>query len=234
MAAAVEPKTPGELLKEYRKKKGWSLRFVAARAGVTHGTVDNFEKNPGGYDRLEAGTIPALARGYGMTEVKFRRILKGEVTSNSEDASGPESYRVHPDWVLLPVHAGVSAGAAEPDFLLGEVAYIPREHLRRRGARPENVDVYQVNGSCMVSDEARRVEKNFADGDYIAVDSTRAPSIGDVVVAWWPQEEKLVIKRWRVEPERVLLYPIASAHPPIVLPADEEVRILGPVVWRGG
>lgn len=83
MAAAVEPKTPGELLKEYRKKKGWSLRFVAARAGVTHGTVDNFEKNPGGYDRLEAGTIPALARGYGMTEAKFRRILKGEVTSSS-------------------------------------------------------------------------------------------------------------------------------------------------------
>lgn len=33
------PLTPGETLRRYREQQGWSLRDVARRAGVAHGTV---------------------------------------------------------------------------------------------------------------------------------------------------------------------------------------------------
>src|SRR5690606_25365136 len=131
---------------------------------------------------------------YGMTEARFRRILSGEYDEDGAVDAGPDQLRVNPDWVAFRVRATVSAGDAQPDYLLGEVAYIPREHLRRRGANPDTVDVFQVNGTCMVSDEARRAPKNFADGDYVAIDRHRAPEPGDVVVAWWEDEQKLVIK----------------------------------------
>lgn len=195
---AAKDRTPGDLLREYREKKGWSLRDVARRAGLSHGTVRAFEQRTS-YDGVQAGTISALARGYGMTEARFRRILNGAYGETGEAAAGPDQLRVNPDWVALPVRATVSAGDAQPEYLLGEVAYIPREHLRRRGANPDFVEVFQVNGTCMVSDEARRAPKNFADGDYVAIDRNRAPVPGEVVVAWWDAGQKLVIKRWEYD-----------------------------------
>jgi SOS-response transcriptional repressor LexA len=68
----------------------------------------------------------------------------------------------------------------------------------------------------------------------VAVDTRRKPRPGDVVVAWWPQEEKMVIKRYKVEGRDIVLYPVNPAHPNLVLPNEEDVYILGSVVWRGG
>lgn len=94
--------------------------------------------------------------------------------------------------------------------------------------------VYRVNGSCMVSDEARRMERNIAPGDYILVDISRKPRAGDVVVAWWPEQEKLVVKRYKVEGDNILLYPANPMHPVVVLPREEDVNILGVVIARLG
>lgn len=230
----TSPPHAGALFREYRDQKGWSLRAVAQRAGLNHNTVAHFEEN-GVTDGTQHATIEKLARGYGMDERKFRRICaSGSMTDDYGAPIGVEALKVHPDWIMLPVRASVSAGAPEAQYILGEVAYIPREHLRRRGAMPDNVDVFAVNGRCMVSDEARKIEKNYAPGDFIAVDRSRTPDIGDVVVAWWDEEQTLVVKRYMLERANVMLYPLSSAHVPIVLPTEEEVHILGPVVWRGG
>lgn len=230
--AAKDGKGPGDLLREYREKKGWSLRDVAKRAGLSHGTVRAFEQRTN-YEGVQAGTISALARGYGMSEGRLRRILRGEY-GEEHPSAGPDQLRVNPDWVALPVRATVSAGDAQPEYLLGEVAYIPREHLRRRGTDPDHVEVFQVNGTCMVSDEARRAPKNFADGDYVAVDRNRAPKPGEVVVAWWDAGQKLVIKRWEYDRGRTVLYPLSAAQAAIEINTEDELRLLGPVVWRGG
>jgi transcriptional regulator with XRE-family HTH domain len=228
---AAKERTPGELLREYRERKGWSLREVAKRAGVSHGTVRGFEQRTN-YEGVQAGTITALAKGYGMSEARFRRVLGGAYDESV--GAGPDQLRVNPDWVAFPVRATVSAGDAQPEYLLGEVAYIPREHLRRRGASPDTVDVFQVNGTCMVSDEARRAPKNFADGDYVAVDRNRAPRTGEVVVAWWDTGQKLIIKRWEIDHGKTILYPLSAAHPAIEVDLEDDVKLLGPVVWRGG
>lgn len=227
------PLTPGETLRRYREQMGWSLRDVAKLAGVAHGTVQTTEDRLGGWDQMRDETIRKLAVGYGMSESKFRAILANRNLAGPTGRT-PEDHRVHPDWAVFPIVETASAGEDVPAHLVGEVAYIPREHLRRRGALPENTQVFMVNGRCMISDEARRVEKNYAPGDYVAVDRSRPPAVGETLVAWWRDEEKLVIKRAGIDGDSVLLYPLASNYPPIVLRSEDELIILGPVVWRGG
>lgn len=141
---------------------------------------------------------------------------------------------VQPEWLEFPVYGSVAAGEEGGETLPLGWAYIPREKLRARGAVPEDVRVYLVNGDCMISGEAQRVQKNIAPGDYVAVDSRRKPRPGEVVVAYWPAEDKLVVKRYRIEGREIVLYPVNPAHPNLVLPSEDEVFILGTVVWRGG
>lgn len=140
----------------------------------------------------------------------------------------------HPDWVRLQVYGSVSAGRNDAEPYGDEVAYLPRETLRAKGLEPQNVRVYLVNGDCMISGEAQRVQKNIAPGDYVAIDTKRRPKPGDVVVAWWGQEEKMVVKRYGVEGSNIVLYPVNPAHPNLVLEDEDDVSILGSVVWRGG
>lgn len=227
-------RTPGEVLTMIREKKGLSLRAVALRSGLSHGTIHNLEAKDGSYADIRAGTIRKAAFGYGISQERFRDIIERRGVDFMEPSDVAAHLRVHPDWIAFPVRETVSAGDADAGYVTGEVAYIPREHLRRKGAMPENVDVYQVNGNCMISPEARNIEKNIADGDYVAVDRHRAPDPGDVVVAWWPDAGKLVVKRYRIEGENIVLYPVAPGHPTIVLPGEESLNILGRVVWRGG
>ncbi|MBS3965747.1 MAG: S24 family peptidase [Truepera sp.] len=135
---------------------------------------------------------------------------------------------------MFPVYASVSAGDKDPSPIDGEVVYFPAEKLRAKGVKPAFVRFYVVNGDCMVSDEVRRIEKNIAPHDYIAVDTEHRPRPGDVVVAWWRDEEKLIVKRYKIEGENIILYPTNPGHPQIVLPSEDEVIIIGRVVGRTG
>ena len=152
----------------------------------------------------------------------------------AEALQAASRLEVRPDWLRLPVYGAVAAGKENAKPLGDEHVYIPREKLRAKGADPDNVKVYLVNGDCMISNEAQRIQKNIAPGDYVAVDSDRKPQPGDVVVAWWPREDKMVVKRFKIEGKDIVLYPVNPAHPNLVLDREEDVFILGTVVWRGG
>lgn len=143
-------------------------------------------------------------------------------------------FQVKPKWQRFKVLGTVSAGKAPSNDRSDEEIIIPREHLIKKGADPKFVRVYLVNGDCMISEEARRSHKNIASGDYVAIDVKNRAKSGDIVVAWWAEEEKLVIKRFKVEREQVVLYPTSPAHPPLVLQHEDDAKILGRVIWRGG
>ncbi|MCS7219577.1 MAG: S24 family peptidase, partial [Thermus sp.] len=133
------------------------------------------------------------------------------------------------------IYGSVAAGKKDAKPLEGEYVSVPASFLRRKGVtNPQVVRVYKVNGDCMVSDEVRRMERNIAPGDYVFVDTSRRPRPGDVVVAWWPAGEKMVLKRYRVEGQNIVLYPASPAHPVVVLPSEEDVNIVGVVVARFG
>jgi SOS-response transcriptional repressor LexA len=143
-------------------------------------------------------------------------------------------FQVKPKWQRFKVRGTVSAGRVASSEHNEEEIIIPREHLIKKGADPKFVSVYLVNGDCMISEEARHTHKNIAPGDYVAVDTKNKAKPGDIVVAWWAEEEKLVIKRFKIEREAIILYPTSPAHPPLVLKHEDDAKILGRVIWRGG
>src|SRR5690606_28740963 len=127
-----------------------------------------------------------------------------------------------------------SAGAADAEPIEGGVTFIPKAKLIEKGADPRHVIVYRVNGDCMVSAEARNIERNIVHGDNVAVDTRRRPRPGDTVVAWWPDEQKMVVKRYRLERKGIVLYPLAPSAPALVLPHEDDVNVIGVVIWREG
>lgn len=179
-----------------------------------------------------------LLRGYEWSLEDFQEATGLEVPFTSRaQAEALEAARyleVSPSYVEFPVYSSASAGDSDPEPIEGGVAYIPKEKLRAKGADPRFVVVYRVNGDCMISSEARLAEKNIVHGDHVGVDTRRRPEPGDTVVAWWPADQKLVVKRFRVEREGIMLYPLAAGHPTLVLPHEDDVNIIGPVIWREG
>lgn len=224
--------TPGERMRALRTARGLSLRQAAKLAGVTHGTIQNLETR--GLGGVTFDVANGLARAYGVTLANLQRINNGLPPLPAHVETDLSKYQVHPDWVALSVYGSVAAGNEHATPLEGEVAYVPREHLKRRGANIDSTRCYIVNGRCMLSPEALKVDRTFAPGDYVAVDTAKTPEAGDVVVAWWDDRELMVIKRYGVERDAIVLTPIAPGVPSITLPDPSDVHIVGPVVWRGG
>jgi SOS-response transcriptional repressor LexA len=231
--------TPGSRLRELRDRLGLSLRQAAQRSEtINHNTIHALEQRTGSWEHVEIGTLLALSRAYQIPLDKLVRFVF--IADDAPDISdslvkGWEELEVHPHWVAFPVFGTVDAGdigAATPRD--DEVAYIPMEHLVRKGALRENVRVFHVNGSCMVSDEVKRVEKNYAPGDFVAVDMARAPEPGDVVVAWVEAREMMVIKRWQVDRADATLHPLSKSRPALRGVDLTDATIIGPVIWRGG
>lgn len=225
-------------IRERRRELGKSQNRIV---GESEGRLNQTELS-----RLERGLIhPTLD----LSTAKLYALLEALEWSPSDFAEATrleypglpaqvsEQMRrieVQPEWQAFAVYGSVSAGAGESEPLEGESIAIPAEILRRKGVKPQNVRVYLVNGDCMISEGASRQEKSIAPGDYIAVDRGRRAVSGDIVVAWWPREEKLVVKRYKVEKEGIRLYPTQPAHPVLVLGLEEDLYIIGPVFWRGG
>jgi transcriptional regulator with XRE-family HTH domain len=228
-------KTSGDRIRELRERLKLSFREAAKRTGLSHGTIQQLEKRVGRWDRVEAATLEGLARGYGVALETVQRIAQDKEPAASQVNDllrDLEPFQVHPDWLIFPVYGSVSAGDEMPEPISGEAAYIPRETLIRKGANPETVRAYKINGNCLTSEEAKTAEK-LAAGDYVAIDYEKEYEVGDVVLGWWPEKSTMVIIRYGVDSEDTILYSLKTGRP-TVLPSSEQVEIAGPVVWRGG
>jgi transcriptional regulator with XRE-family HTH domain len=231
--------TPGSRLRQLRERLGISLRKAAQRSeSITYGAIRSLETRDGSWDHVELGTLVALSRAYGIPIdrlVRFVFLTDDAPDLASEILKGPEDLEVHPDWVAFPAFAASDAGdegAATPEKEM--VAYIPIEHLIRRGVLRENVRVFHLDGRCLVSDEVKRVEKAFAPGDYVAIDTTRQPEGGEVVMAWCETTKSALFKRWLIDEGDVTFHPLSGIKGSMTVYGTCTSRLLGPVVWRGG
>lgn len=223
------------ILKQRREALGKSQAGIA---GVSEGLLNQTELS-----RLERGLIHPTRD---MGAAKLAALLKalewtpsqfvGETGLELDLMPGvriAERLEVHPRFATFPVYHSVSAGEKQTrgDEML---VSIPLEDLKASGANPEGIVVYVVNGDCMVSEGVRGLAQSIAPGDKVAVDTRRMPKTGDVVVAWDDKQDKLLIKRFREEGEHIIFYPARHNVPPIVRHRDDPLKIIGPVVWRGG
>lgn len=237
--ACMGEHTPGSRLRELRERLGLSLRQAAQRSEtINHNTIHALEQRVGSWDHVEVGTLNALCRAYGLPLDSLIRLvfLAGETPDiTSEVMKKPEDLEVHPEWIAYPATPARAAGgdgAATPSE--GKVAYIPREHLIRAGAKVESVRVFHLDGECLVSEEAQRISKSFVVGDYVAIDSDREPAPGEVVAAWCNVSRSMVFLRWGVDVGETTLRALSDRRQPAVVGDARNTRVLGPVIWRGG
>ncbi|MBO1437578.1 S24 family peptidase [Meiothermus sp. CFH 77666] len=191
--------------------------------GLIHPTLD-----------LGAAKLRALLSVLGWSLPEFSQATGLQLAFvESEVPEGARRLEAELHFATFPVQATASAGHPNTPTSEGLVS-IPLEDLRALGVQPENVRVFAVNGDCMVSESVRAMGQSIAPGDRVAVDTGRMPRAGDVVVAWDGLGEVLLIKRYREEGEHIVFYPARRSVPPVVRHRDDPVKIIGPVVWRGG
>ena len=230
----VVPPTPGELIAKLRAERGLTLREASERSeSLSHVSIHNLENSPGRWDEIKFGTLEALARAYSVTFETIARIARGE-DPGADPLGALRKLEVHPNWVAFPVHGAVQAGEEDGVPINDDIAYVPLEHLKRKGADPDTTCVFRVTGRCMISEEALSYERNITPGDYVAVDTAKAPQTGDIVIAWWEERETLIIKRYGLDEAGNILYPLAKSTGVIRATDSATIRIIGPVVWRGG
>lgn len=228
----VADNTAGERMTKLIDEKADGVRPLARRARVSPGTIREIKRRGLGDSSLDI--VSRVAEALGVSIMNLRRIDAGLPPIPDETLAKIKRLEVHPNWLQFPVYGPVTAGDLTAEPIDDDVVFIPKEHLTRSGSDPDSVRTFIVNGQCMISAETMKIERNFAPGDYIAVDLDKRPRPGDIVVAWWDEREAMIIKRYGVEEGSIVLSPIAPGHPSVILPEDADARVLGTVVWRGG
>lgn len=223
-------------IRQQRQSLGLSQAQVAQASGLLNQTeVSRLERGLI-HPTLDLGAakLRALLRVLGWSLREFSQATGLELAFvESEAPEGALRLEADLSFAPFPVQATASAGYQNTPTSEGLVS-IPLEDLKALGVHPENVRVYAVNGDCMVSESVRAMGQSIAPGDRVAVDTGRMPRAGDVVVAWDGLNEVLLIKRYQEEGEHIVFYPARRSVPPVVRRRDDPVKIIGPVVWRGG
>jgi SOS-response transcriptional repressor LexA len=205
---------------------------------ISQSTMSDLERGKVQPFKMETNRVFALLHFLEWTIEEFIENTGLElpfITKKKAEAIKAMQYlEVKQEGVNFKVYASVSAGSSDPEPIKGESVTIPTNKLKAVGANANFVRCYRVNGDCLVSIEATKVNKNIADGDVVAIDMQRKPQVGDLVVAWWEEKKKMVVKRYKIEREGIILYPARPGHPTVVLPHEDMAQILGVVIWRGG
>jgi transcriptional regulator with XRE-family HTH domain len=234
--------TPGQRLRQLREHLSLSYRAAAKRSEtLSYSTIRALEERVGSWDRVEIGTLRALARAYEIPLdhlVRFVLMIEDAPDITQRALRTPEELEVHPDWIAFAVDDPMSPLSADalgaPAPKDGRVVYIPKDHLVRHGTLRENVRVFQVTDAFLVSDEVRRIERTFAVGDYLAVDTGRAPAPGDVVAAWYEGRQAIMLTRHLVDAGAIPLHGLGNARAVVYDDREDSAQFLGSVVWRGG
>ncbi len=162
-------------------------------------------------------------------EEEDRRWLARYLGVGESELGGPEeiSAASDPDWVEVPrlsleASAGPGAvGAAELPF---DTFRFSRRWLREQGLDPAMLSAIRVLGDSM--------DPLLRDGDEILVDRGRRPFRDGVHVV--RLADALHVKRVQAgQPGRLLLISANTAYAPLDV-EQEEVVIIGRVVWKGG
>ncbi len=218
--------TLGQRIKRLRLAKGLSQRELAKRAGLgSHASISLAEKGQGWTGRtLSPDVSEPLANALGVSpEYLIGKVLADEVIEEVPEIQriplaellqsiGATPYRGRP---LEDVEASAGSGS---NFFVPQ-GYDDARPLNTRRDKNDPMQDVIVTGDCMAD--------LIQAGDQVTVDTRQMPQINDAVVAMRYQGE-MIVKLLRLEGEHQYL---SSLDGKIVIPLDQYIRILGPVVW---
>lgn len=236
-----DPRSPdlGSVLREARKRAGFSMEELASRMGVTRFAIRNWEGNVNrpdydslirlcdllrlpvqdlfpslrGYSPLERGVIRDLRR----LKPDQRILVSAMVRAMAEEEASLRSLRLREEFVLLPLFSS-SAAAGQAGLGSEFVEDAPAPFFLRVSGRTSRADaVVRVRG--------RSMEPVYQDGDYVFFEYASSGSPGDdLVVAVSGQS---FVKR--LSPEGTL-FSLNGDYPFAYEGDGSDIRILGRVL----
>jgi len=219
----VRPKSPGTAIAARRKYLGLTQADVAE---LSHGVLNERLQTRIENDEKSVASL-ALTKYHSYLDVlqwTFREF---------KDATGyapaveemPHARPYNPSfWV--PIAGTVSAGLTSIGGEMDDVDTMPvdLEAQGLQGVNRNSLVWLIVNGDSMVSDT---VARNIPRGSMVLVEVGGLPSDGDLVVAYLPKRDAMVVKQYRESADAVL----RSYNPtgPAFRAADEPIEVRGVV-----
>ena len=161
----------------------------------------------------EIGTSGTVSAIHHLVALEQKGYIRREAGSSRGIVLNREP---RPEFVQIPIAGQVRAGLPAP--ALEEIeGYYPLEKLQLRGG----TFFLKVKGDSMINDA-------IVEGDLALICPQETAQNGDIVVAMVDGEATL--KRFYRERDHIRLQPRNPNMAPIIIPASEQVRIIGKVI----
>lgn len=221
----VKPASPGAAIAARRRYLGLSQEDVVR---LTNGAInlkllsqlENDHKHP---KTMRLAKYQALLSALRWTPAEFEEAT-GVPPLTSDPLPGAEDFE---PVLRIPVMGTVSAGLAAFEEIVEADSFVqvdPRLAPGLASIPPDALVALTVNGDSMISDSAARMVPH---GAHVVVEVGAIPTHGDLVVAWLPNRETLVIKLYQEGRDVVL----KSYNPrgPVFRLGEEPIEVRGVV-----
>lgn len=222
---AVGPLSSGHAIASRRKWLGLTAEELVERTDghINLKLLSQLENNHYEISDLRLVKYKALLGALQWTPSEFEEVT-GVPPLTSESIPGAEAYT---PTLRVPIVGSVSAGLAAIEEMVEADAYLhidPRLSPAISRANPGSLYGLKVNGDSMISDYASKI---VPDGSHVVVEVGAAPEHGDLVVAWLPNRETLVLKLYQEDNHVVL----RSYNPrgPVFRLGQEPIEVRGVV-----
>ena len=222
----VRPSSPGDAIAARRRWLGLTAEELVEQSNdeISLKLLSQLENNRYGLENLRLSKYKALLNVLRWTPAQFEEAT-GVPRLLSDPLPGAEEYE---PTLRIPIIGTVSAGLSAIEEIVEAETFLsidPRVAPHQlASAPPGSLYALLVNGDSMVSDFAA---KEVRHGSHVVVEVGAAPTHGNLVVAWLPTREILVVKAYQEGSDVVL----RSYNPrgPIFRLGAEPVEIRGVV-----
>lgn len=221
----VRPLSTGHAIAARRKWLGLTAEEVVERTdgAINLKLLSQLENNRYDPADLKLGKYKALLDVLKWTPGEFEEAT-GVPPMAPEPLPGAEAYNPS---LRVPVVGTVSAGLAAIEEIVEADSFLyidPHVVTSVRNAAPGSLVGLIVNGDSMVSDSAARTVPH---NSHVVVELGAVPQNGDLVVAWLPNRDTLVLKMYQDDRNAVL----KSFNPrgPVFRLGEEPIEVRGVV-----
>ena len=215
--------TPGHALYVRRAELGLTRvdveRITSGR--VTEKTLQRYENGENDLSVMNLDFYRSLLEALQWTAADFQTATG--VNVRAPEIPGAQPYR---NTIEVTFVGTASAGLGRDAEMNTSNEVVPLDArfpgLRNRAA--DTLRLVSINGDSMVSETASR---GIEPGSMVVVEIDAVPRDNDVVVAWLPERETVVVKRYRESSDAIL----RSINPrgPVFRVSEEDIEVRGVV-----
>lgn len=215
--------TPGHALYVRRAELGLTRGDVET---ITHGrvtekTLQRYENGQNDLSVMNLDLYRSLLEALQWTASDFQRETL--VNVRAPEIPGAQPYR---STIEVTYVGAASAGLGHDAEMNSSHDTVPLDArlpgLMNRAA--DTLRLVSVNGNSMVSENAAR---GIVPGAMVVVEIDAVPNDHDIVVAWLPERESIVIKRYRESSDAILRS--LSPRGPVFRVSEEDIEVRGVV-----